>query len=279
MSLLQEFCILLLGAGWGGSYSWLLFLLVSFLECGLWVKMPRNCAMKLKSELLFDYGDMTCDLRLFSHSSSSPKTIHNGVVDYSTDRPWTHLALSINWISNFCSQFQLFALKNSHVQYTQTDTIRQTDGPLVPMVRLVPMENDAFPMVLLVQNKFAFTPSKNVLIIIMNIPRSIRQPRKTSSLLHQVKARYNSYEYSSFCTNRIRLCILDICETTWVPCPFVCCISFFCTCFVLAEFLNFYFHLVFHFKPQNIKYDKLRLIGPNVSRVFGVNSLPSCLLL
>ena len=36
------------------------------------------------------------------------------------------------------------------VQYTQTDTIRQTDGPLVPMVRLVPIENDVIPMVLLV---------------------------------------------------------------------------------------------------------------------------------
>ena len=32
----------------------------------------------------------------------------------------------------------------------------------------------------------------------MNIPRSISQSRKTSSLLHQVKARYDSYEYSSF---------------------------------------------------------------------------------
>ena len=39
---------------------------------------------------------------------------------------------------------------NTHVQYTQTDTIRQTDGPLVPMVRLVPIENDVIPMVLLV---------------------------------------------------------------------------------------------------------------------------------
>ena len=60
------------------------------------------------------------------------------------------------------------------------------------------MENDAIPMVLLVQNKFTFTPSENALIIIMNVPRSIRKPRKTSSLLHQVKARYNSYENSSF---------------------------------------------------------------------------------
>ena len=32
----------------------------------------------------------------------------------------------------------------------------------------------------------------------MNIPRSISQPRKTSSLLHQVIARNNYYEYSSF---------------------------------------------------------------------------------
>ena len=38
----------------------------------------------------------------------------------------------------------------THVQYTQTDTIRQTDGPLVPMVRLVPKENDVIPVVLLV---------------------------------------------------------------------------------------------------------------------------------
>ena len=29
----------------------------------------------------------------------------------------------------------------------------------------------------------------------MNIPRSVSQPRKTSSLLHQVIARYNYYEY------------------------------------------------------------------------------------
>ena len=36
---------------------------------------------------------------------------------------------------------------------------------------------------------------------------------------------------------------------------------------------------VFQFKPQHIKYDKLRYIGPNVSQVFGVNSLPSCLVL
>ena len=74
-------------------------------------------------------------------------------------------------------------LNLTRVQYTQTDTIRQTDGPLVPMVRLAVIENDVIPMALLVQNKFAFT-SRNALIIIMNIPRSISQPHKTISLLH-----------------------------------------------------------------------------------------------
>ena len=39
---------------------------------------------------------------------------------------------------------------HAHVQYTQTDTIRQTHGPLVPMVRLVPIEKYVIPMVLLV---------------------------------------------------------------------------------------------------------------------------------
>ena len=39
------------------------------------------------------------------------------------------------------------------------------------------------------QNKLPFTPSKNALIIIMKIPRSLSQPRKTICLLHQVKTR------------------------------------------------------------------------------------------
>ena len=42
------------------------------------------------------------------------------------------------------------AAVDTHFQYTQTDTIRQTDGPSVPMVRLVPIENDVIPVVLLV---------------------------------------------------------------------------------------------------------------------------------
>ena len=39
---------------------------------------------------------------------------------------------------------------HTHVQYTQTDTIRQTNGPLVPIVRLVPIETGVIPVVLLV---------------------------------------------------------------------------------------------------------------------------------
>ena len=80
------------------------------------------------------------------------------------------------------------------VQYTQTDTIRQTDGPLVPMIRLVPTEKVVIPNGSIgeqkqvkkqtchenssfyqpsIQNKFALTPSRNALIVVMNIPRSI----------------------------------------------------------------------------------------------------------
>ena len=40
------------------------------------------------------------------------------------------------------------------MQYTQTDTIRQTDGPLVPMVGLVPIEKDVIQMVLSVNMHF-----------------------------------------------------------------------------------------------------------------------------
>ena len=47
-------------------------------------------------------------------------------------------------------EISLSPSSSTHVQYTQTDTIRQTDGPLVPMVGLVPIEKDVIPMVLLV---------------------------------------------------------------------------------------------------------------------------------
>ena len=40
-----------------------------------------------------------------------------------------------------------------------------------------------------IQNKFAFTPSRKALIVVMNIPPSISQPRKTISLSHKVETR------------------------------------------------------------------------------------------
>ena len=77
-------------------------------------------------------------------------------------------------------------------------------GLLVPMVQLVPIEKDVIPMVLLVNkarskykhakcilrsigNLCTFTPSKKALIVIINIPRSISQPRKTISLSYKVE--------------------------------------------------------------------------------------------
>ena len=48
------------------------------------------------------------------------------------------------------AEMKKVAVVDTHVQYTQTNTIRQTDGSSVPMVRLVPIENDVIPMVLLV---------------------------------------------------------------------------------------------------------------------------------
>ena len=51
-------------------------------------------------------------------------------------------------ISYLCKTSSL--LHQVKTRYTQTDTIRQTDGPSVPMVGLVPIEKDVIPMVLLV---------------------------------------------------------------------------------------------------------------------------------
>ena len=98
---------------------------------------------------------------------------------------------------------------STRVQYTQTDTIHQTDGPLVPLVGLVPIEKDVIPMGLLVNMHLI----KGTLII---FPCDLAGYRaipmvhwyqwydwyqwkmmpfqwfywcKTSSLLHQVKTR------------------------------------------------------------------------------------------
>ena len=90
------------------AICYLAFVFLWFLSWGV----DQNAAWKklLKSEWL--HGYMACDLRLFAHSPPSPKKLRKGVVECSTDRPFTHLALSINLISTFCNQFQLSALKN-----------------------------------------------------------------------------------------------------------------------------------------------------------------------
>ena len=78
--------------------------------------------------------------------------------------------------------------------YANIDTICKTDGPLVPMLRLVPIEKDVIQNGSIgeqkqveiqtchensssyqpsIQNEFTFTPSRKALIVVMNIPRSI----------------------------------------------------------------------------------------------------------
>ena len=66
--------------------------------------------------------------------------------------PFVFAMILLRYDTTHFSSFHVLSsyLHSTHVQYTQTDTIRQTHCPLVPMVRLVPLENDVIPMVLLV---------------------------------------------------------------------------------------------------------------------------------
>ena len=126
LSVLQEFCILLFGRAQGRVRTpqnrteirintaqnkirkpqtvWFCKTAIPQLK----LKVPAKPHQKSSKTA----GYRTCDLRLFAHSPPSPKKLRKGVVDCSTDRPFTHLALSINLISTFCNQFQLSALKN-----------------------------------------------------------------------------------------------------------------------------------------------------------------------
>ena len=61
---------------------------------------------------------------------------------------YTHAMCILRSISHLCKKNSL--LHQVKMRYTQTDTMRQTDGPLVPMVGLVPIQKDVIPMVLLV---------------------------------------------------------------------------------------------------------------------------------
>ena len=76
----------------------------------------------------------------------------------------------------FCNKYETFYPKSSRFIVTILQ-LRKTSSLLHQVkARYNSYEYSSFykPTT---QNKFAFTPSKNVLIIIMNIPRSIRQPR------------------------------------------------------------------------------------------------------
>ena len=88
----------------------------------------------------------------------------------------------------FCNKYETFYPKSSRFIVTILQ-LRKTSSLLHQVkARYNSYEYSSFYKPTM-QNKFAFTPSKNALIIIMNIPCSISQPCKTSSLLHQVKTR------------------------------------------------------------------------------------------
>ena len=73
------------------AFCYLAFVSSGFFRLVCGSKCPVN-----ESELLCGY--MAYDLRLFTLSSSSPKrNIHKKVVEYSTDRPSTHLRRKFNW--------------------------------------------------------------------------------------------------------------------------------------------------------------------------------------
>ena len=60
------------------------------------------------------------------------------------------LSVNVKVSCNVPSRWAQLVSSFTHVQYTQTGTIRQTDGLLVPMIGLVPIEKDVIPVVLLV---------------------------------------------------------------------------------------------------------------------------------
>ena len=105
---------------------------VSFVECGIfqwnrrifsklveypWPKLKKKKQQQTNKQKQKNIKNawkryfflIACNLRLFVHSSSSPKKkVLKGVVNYQQTRV---TILAINLISTFCTQFQLFALK------------------------------------------------------------------------------------------------------------------------------------------------------------------------
>ena len=124
----QEFCF----------FCYLAFVSSGFfrLECGS--KCPVN-----ESELLCGY--MAYDLRLFTLSSSSPKrNIHKKVVEYSTDRPSTHLRRKFNWfqLSAFLQEKKLNSLLLSANERSEIFAIFEVHN-LIPVYRITPFCSEA----------------------------------------------------------------------------------------------------------------------------------------
>ena len=84
---------------------WLLFLLVSLISTGVFVKMPREW-IRIALWLHGLWLTSVCTFFILTE-----KKIHKKVVEYSTDRPSTHLRRKFNW-------FQLSALNFNflHIQ-------------------------------------------------------------------------------------------------------------------------------------------------------------------
>ena len=109
----------------------------------------------------------TNELRRLMPFSSCPKLCFKAILsamrlNYLTINEWGWVSYEELWRSRRVLSVEAVGRGGTHVQYTQTDTIcqtdgqlvsmgrLQTDGPLVPMVRLVLIETDVIPMVLLV---------------------------------------------------------------------------------------------------------------------------------
>ena len=97
----------------------------------------------------------TNELRRLMPFSSSPKLCFKAILsttrlNYLTINEWGWVSYEKLWRSRRVLSVEAVGRGGTHVQNTQTDTVRQTDCPLVPMVRLVPIENDVIPMVVLV---------------------------------------------------------------------------------------------------------------------------------
>ena len=82
---------------------------MAFVSCGfflgVWIKMSRERSCWNQNGFMVTWLVIYVCLHIL-HPYRKNK-LHKEVVDYSTDRPLTHLSLTINLISTFCTQFQI----------------------------------------------------------------------------------------------------------------------------------------------------------------------------